>query len=86
MENKSAQGRLSQGAIALWLAEQSLGKITAAWSWLAAVAGAALAAASLPFARTFDPALIIDDPAMMFALVGALVLAASHLLHERSTR
>lgn len=75
---------LAQLAVLLWVVESRLSpSIARPVAALGATAGLVLAAASLPFVSTLDPALVIDDPAVMLTMMGTLVAAACLVLLHR---
>ncbi|NNF53156.1 MAG: hypothetical protein HKN03_01810 [Acidimicrobiales bacterium] len=83
--NPSAFYILSQGALALWMAERasfagvhtlSYLRIGQAWTGISALI-------SLPFVRTLQPANVIDDPAIMFLTIGALGMIACQQTYKR---
>ncbi len=63
---------LAQGALVLWLAEQTLTLVSLKRLQLVAAIAAALVGFNLPFISTVHPAAVIDDPAIMLVLGGAL--------------
>ena len=75
---------LAQLAVLLWVVESRLpAGIARPVAAVGAVAGLVLATASLPFVSTVDPALVIDDPAIMLTMLGVLVAGACVLLLSR---
>lgn len=88
--NPSAFYLLAQGALALRAVE------AARWDQqeprrlrqlrLAAAVALGLGALSIPFVSTFEPALVIEDPAVMFLTAGAFTFGACDLIHRRRTR
>ncbi|MEM9032959.1 MAG: hypothetical protein AAGA99_03850 [Actinomycetota bacterium] len=68
---------LAQGAVALWMAEQRRTRQLSVLLTAVSIGGAAMAGASLLAIRTIDPALVIEDPALMLVTVGAFGAAAS---------
>lgn len=77
---------LSQGAVALWLVERSPARPRLRRRLhVAAVAAATAGVLSLPFVSTLHPAHVIDDPAVMFALGGALTVVGCDLAHRHLT-
>ena len=83
--NPSAFYILSQGALALWMAERAsfAGVHTLVYLRIAQVWTAVAALISLPFVRTLEPAMVIEDPAIMFLTVGALGLISCQQTYER---
>ena len=76
---------LAQGALALWLAEQTHTGATATRLSVAAIVAVFLAGLSVPFASTIHPADVIEDPALMFAFGGLLTTAACLVAYDRTT-
>ena len=75
--NPSAFYLLAQGAIALWSAETSRDQPRPAQVlWGVALAALLLGIASVPFISTLDPALVIDDPAVMYFMCAVLTILA----------
>ena len=75
---------LAQLAVLLWMLESRLP--TRAARPVAAVGGVVgllLAMVSLPFVATIDPALVIDDPAIMLSMLGLFVAAACVVVLDR---
>lgn len=83
--NPSAFYILSQGAIALWMAERSLRPDISNLLTAAAVLAGAIGVVSLPYAKTLDPAGVIDDPAIMLATAGALTLVSCELASRHTS-
>lgn len=82
--NPSAFYVLAQLAVLLWVVESRLpAGIARPVAAVGAVAGLVMAVASLPFVSTIDPALVIDDPAVMLTMLGLLVTAACVVLLGR---
>lgn len=81
--NPSAFYLVGQGAIALWLVGRRppTARVSRA---LRLTTGAAVAAAavSAPFITTVDPALVIEDPAIVIVMLGALTALACQLTHR----
>ena len=70
--NPSAFYLLAQGAVALWLCERTESR-TPAGTLRAAAAGALfVTGSSVPFISTLHPADVVEDPAVMLSLTGAL--------------
>lgn len=74
--NPSAFYLLAQGALVLWLAERRPTFAMKRKLGLAAVAAAVLALISVPFISTIQPALVIEDPAIMYVTAGVLTVLA----------
>ncbi len=74
--NPSAFYLVSQGGLALWLAERTRNRSTARPLTVAAIGASVLALISLPFVDTIEPARVIDDPALMMATGGLLTVIA----------
>jgi len=74
---------LSQGALALWLAERSTKRETRHALEATAVSGAALAIAHVPWIETLEPAEVIHDPAIMLATAGGIAALGCGLARER---
>ena len=74
---------LGQGAIVLWLAEQSRRDDLTKFYAMAAFYGAALAGISIPFISTLEPAEVINDPAIVMATAGFLAAAMALELRRR---
>lgn len=82
--NPSVFYLISQGAVALWLAEKALpGKRVPLALSVIAVMGYILAAMSLPLIRTLHPARVIEDPAIMMVLMGLLAVVGCEMAHRR---
>lgn len=77
---------LSQGALALWLAEQAgPRKLIPRLLTSIAVAAYILGVMSLPFIGTLHPARVIRDPGIMFVVVAGLTIIGCDLAHRRIT-
>ena len=63
---------LGQGALALWLCEQTASGARARALRISAAVGAFVAGLNTPFISTLHPAEVIEDPAIMLAFAGAL--------------
>lgn len=63
---------LAQGALVLWMAEQTLTLVSVKRLQLVAAIAAALVGFNLPFISTLHPAAVIDDPAIMLVFGGVL--------------
>ncbi len=74
--NPSAFYLLAQGALVLWLIDRWSARQTQAVLPAVAASGLAVAGFNAPFIRTLHPANVIDDPAIMFATLGALTCLA----------
>ncbi len=74
--NPSAFYLLAQGALLLWTIERWSARRTRAVLPTVAASGLAVAGFNVPFIRTLHPAEVIDDPAIMFATLGALTSLA----------
>lgn len=84
--NPSAFYLLSQGALALWLAEQARsGKLITRTLSTIAVAAYVLGVMSLPYIGTLHPARVMADPGIMFVVVALLTVVACDLAHRRIT-
>jgi len=70
---------LSQGAVLLWMAEQSRSRITNARLDVAGAAGLGLAAFAAPSVTTIDPAEVIHDPGMILVTIGMLTATGAWL-------
>jgi hypothetical protein len=82
--NPSAFYLLAQGAIALWLAETSrAGPRTGQMLWGTALMAILLGIASAPFISTLDPALVIDDPAVMYVMGAVLTMLGCEIAERR---
>ncbi len=82
--NPSAFYLLSQGALALWLAEQvRSGKLITRTLSAIAIAAYVLGVMSLPNIGTLHPARVMADPGIMFVLVALLTVVACDLAHRR---
>ena len=77
--NPSAFYLLAQGSVALAAAEAARRPPRRRLD-AAQVAAASLAIMSLPFISTIDPAVVVDDPAVMMVMLGALTVGASEWL------
>ena len=84
--NPSAFYLLSQGAVALWMVERSrAGRRARQLLQVVAVAAATAGVLSLPFLSNLHPSGVIDDPAAMFVLGGALTVIGCDLAHRHLT-
>ncbi len=84
--NPSAFYLLIQGAIALWLAEQTQAKQRTARVLVSTAAGSTvLAALSVPFVSTLHPHGVIEDPAVVMLMGGVLTVVGCDLAHRRVT-
>ena len=84
--NPSAFYLVIQGTIALWLAERTRAGQRAGRALTAtAVAGAGLAALSVPYISTLHPHGVVEDPAVMMVMGGALTVVGCGLAHRRVT-
>ncbi|MDH3190438.1 MAG: hypothetical protein OEM39_07355 [Acidimicrobiia bacterium] len=84
--NPSAFYLLSQGALALWLAEQAeYGTLVPRVLSVIAVLGYVIGVMSLPYIGTLHPAEVMKDPGIMVALAGALTVIGCDLAHRRVT-
>ena len=82
--NPSAFYLVLQGAIALWLAEQTRAVRRTGRALIGvSVLGGGLAALSLPFMSSLDPHGVIDDPAAMLVTGGVLAVLSSALVYDR---
>ncbi|NNE96621.1 MAG: hypothetical protein HKN24_11390 [Acidimicrobiales bacterium] len=84
---------LGQGALVLWLSEQTVSGARIQALRIAAAVGAFVVGLNIPFISTLHPAEVIEDPAVMFSFAGALaaltcLLAAgnhgAHPAHHQS--
>ena len=74
---------LSQGGLALWLAERVDRRRTLRSLSAASFGGITLAVLSLPFITTLHPAEVIEDPAIMLVTGGSLTVTACQLARRR---
>lgn len=83
--NPSAFYILSQGALALWMAERAsfAGIHTLLYLRIAQIWTGVTALISLPFVQTIEPAKVIEDPAIMFLTIGALGVITCQQTYER---
>lgn len=72
----SALYLLAQGALVLWMAEQSPTFTAKRALGIAGLTAGLLAVVGLPFVSTVGRALVIEDPAVMFVTGGALTVLA----------
>jgi hypothetical protein len=81
--NPSAFYLIGQGAIVLWLVGRRTPSAAVSTGLRIATAVAvALAAISVPAISTIHPADVIDDPAIMVGMLGAMTALACHLTHR----
>lgn len=83
--NPSVFYLLSQGALALWLAERGCARSLARILKGVAIGAAVLTFISVPYVTTLEPARVIDDPAVMMATGGILTIIACDLAHRNLT-
>ncbi len=74
---------LSQGALALWMAERSSRRETQFALEATGASSVALAVAHVPWIETLAPAEVIHDPAIMLATAGGLAAVGCALARER---
>ncbi|MCB1270180.1 MAG: hypothetical protein KDB31_02060 [Microthrixaceae bacterium] len=74
--NPSAFYLLAQGSLLLWMAERRPTLAARRGLGIAALVAGGVGLISLPFVSTLHPALVIDDPAVMFVTGGILTVLA----------
>lgn len=82
--NPSAFYLLSQGSLALWMIERQRSERVERRLLFAAVIAVVAGLASLPSIGTIMPSEVVDDPAIMFATIGALTATATWAVMQRS--
>lgn len=84
--NPSVFYLLSQGAVALWMAEQAATERDIRRPlWVIAAGALFVGLISLPSVSTIHPAEVIEDPGAMVAFVCALAVVACLLVYRRAT-